>query len=372
MNERARTNREIQQAQYERPVLTEAQQEEADLREFCEFAGVPYIWLKAFIRRMVAGVKGLEKADCVYAIGLAKQNGLPVTGAWYVPIPKTQGEGFTLCFTLDAAYYIISHDDRVAKGSLRWWWTDSKGTVYEQGAPPAYHGLKDIDIDLCCTVAATLKDANAEKQFTCRYSEWVSTRFNKERGVTEPNRMWVKMPAHMLFKQTVKEWVRAYLGASLEYEDRTAEVIQRELSSGADQPQLMDESEEKWLEHISMTTGHPIEKLRAGARDFISSGGDFDTYVARMNPAKRSLPPVVPINPYPDPEPEQATGPDPEAAQRAEAPMAAPEAEAQEDPSEAPSADDWWDSEPTPEEYGRPEGRDDPPAPEATFEPEPL
>ena len=270
------------------------QEEEADLRDFCQEAGAKYIWLKAFIRKMIAGTKGLEKSDCIYAIMLAKQNGLPVTGTWYVPIPRQNGEGFTLCFTLDAALYILNHDPRVDQSTIDWWFTDRDGKKHPKETPPSYGSVNDIDQALTCTVSAALKATGKEMQYTCRYRDWVATRRNDQRGgVIEPKPLWIKMAAHMIFKQTVKEWVRVYLGSALEFEDRTSEAEEKALPAAEKSQSLFTADQSAKLGLISHATGIELPKLVAGAHDFLHSGGTFEAFIQRWEPsAKPVLPPV--------------------------------------------------------------------------------
>ena len=294
----------------ERAELAQRQEDE-DLREFCEFAGAKYIWLKSFIRHMVGGTQGLEKSDVVYAIGMAKQNGLPVTGDWYTPIPRQNGQGFSLCFRLDAAYYMLTHDDRVIPGTINWWFTDGKGQRHGKENPPSFADIHAVDWQLCCTVSAQLRNTPEPMTFTCRYKEWVAGKWDGGKFVPKP--LWLKMSAHMLFKQTVKEWTRIYLGGSLEFED-SAQARAQDVLPEATTQKMLPGHQETTLNEIAESTGQDIKKLRAAAADYISSGGSFEGFASSMNksrPAIQTVSRVQPLQPGTPPvqEPEESEVP---------------------------------------------------------------
>lgn len=179
-----------------------------------------YILLAATWRRLAAGVPGIQMADLIYTVYQAKQNGLPAFGEFYSLIPRPEGKGFSLCFRLDAAYFIITHHPSVVPGSVTWQWTTSDGKVHDKDHPPQFARASDIDYGMTCTVSAKLKDAEAPCTFTCAFREWVS--MGKE-GIKY---MWGKSPVHMLFKQTVKEWTRVHLGSAMPFEDQVGDAVE--------------------------------------------------------------------------------------------------------------------------------------------------
>jgi hypothetical protein len=334
-------------------------QEDRDLREFCEFVNAPYIWLKSFIRHSIGGTPGLEKSDVVYAIGMAKQNGLPVTGDWYTPIPRQGGQGFSLCFRLDAAYYILTHDDRLVKGSIDWWYTSGKGERITKDNPPRYGNIHEIDFNLCCTVSARLAGVEEPLQFTCRYADWVSGTWKD--GKFSPKPLWLKMAAHMLFKQTVKEWTRVYLGACLEYEDALPGAFEQQALPAPEPESPLSDEQEKRVTYIADLTGHPISKVRAAAIDFMASGGDFDSFAAKWSgTGPNSTPRIQRVQAL---QQEDA----PEASSPANHPPAVPAIEYGGIPDDS-QGDDYED---TPQEGPEPPEPEPEPQPEPVEEPDP-
>src|SRR5438105_5936523 len=207
--------------------ITQSDQEklerrEQDERELCEQIGIPYLVARGMWKQVARGHEDIGLGDVFYLLWLGKQAGLPPGPNWFSLIPPTEKDkergrtGFSVCFRLDAALYILTHHDDVE--DYDWMWTDGKGNEYDRDHEPSFPGkvqgdktVYEIDHDMTCTVRAKMKRFQDWKTMTLRYREWKKGYYG----------LWQTMPARMLWKQSVKEFVRAYLGASLPWEDES-------------------------------------------------------------------------------------------------------------------------------------------------------
>lgn len=194
-----------------------------DLRKFCaqEFgedksAGA-YLMMVGMYRRFAAGNPGIGVADCIYAIVQAKRIGLdPFGGEWFTPIPRQGGQGFSLCFRLDAAQHILSNHPKI-----EWWdyyFESGDGKRIEKKQAPSWRKLEEVDRRLSCTVLVKLKDQKEPREYPANYGQWVS--LDRDGN---PKFLWLKMAGHMLAKCAQKVAVKESVGACLPFEDQNNE-----------------------------------------------------------------------------------------------------------------------------------------------------
>lgn len=205
------SNSPIVKPNYVQGVLQQTGFSEEDVREFCKSNELNYIMLWSHHRRITAMNPDISLSDTLYTIFQAKQNGLPPFGEWYTPVARRGGKGFSLCFRYDAALYVLTHH-RDVEGSVTITYVDGKGQSHSQDYSPSFRSANDIDWGLRCVVTAKVRGESVN--FSCPYRQWVQ--YGQDGNVTA---IWLHKAGHMLMKQTVKEFVRLYLGASLIFED---------------------------------------------------------------------------------------------------------------------------------------------------------
>jgi len=306
---------------------------EADIREFCAVEKIPYVLVVAAWRQMGAGNVGIGLGDVLYVMWQGKQMGLPPGGNWFSLIPATDKDkekgktGPTVCFKVDAALYILSHHPRVE--SYIWWWTDGAGNIYDQTHPPFFtkkqpsDQIPQIDFELMCTVSVKMRqdkpeqtEADLTRAVSCRYRDWAQN-YWKEFS------QWVTKPSHMLWKQTIKLFVRTFLGAALEFDDdRPPEepgtvTIERPEIAGPAVPALPAAREatlalpanfESEIESITSTSGFEVAEIRAAAKEFISNGGRIEDFRKSFNLPEPQPETKPETKPEPRPEPQGYEG----------------------------------------------------------------
>lgn len=173
-----------------------------------------YMMLTSLYRRLAAGTEGIGIADVLYIAILAKKNGLdPWAGEWYSPIPRPNGRGFSICFRLDAAFHILANHPK-----MEWWdwfYINGAGDILKKTQAPRWRKAADIDWGLQAIVQGKFKDVEKIMEYPAAYQEWYA--LDKEGN---PKPLWVKMGPYMTLKSGAKQFVRAYLGANLPFEDQ--------------------------------------------------------------------------------------------------------------------------------------------------------
>lgn len=201
-----------------------------DVREFSRESEIGYALLKIQHRRISGMNPSISLADTLYTAYLAKQNGLPILGNWYIPVPRKAkpGEkdgGFTVCFSYDAALYIVNHHPLVTRGTTKVWFTSGDGKRIEQDKSPSWKNDNEIDWGLSCTLQAEV--GGKVVTYSCPYRQWVQYSFYDSKGNrldhAKPTFIWMQKAGHMIQKQTFKEFSRFHLGATLDYEDNYQE-----------------------------------------------------------------------------------------------------------------------------------------------------
>lgn len=190
-----------------------------EVRDLCQEWKIPYPILKAAHQNLARGSSDVGIYEVLYVMGQAKMMGLPTLGNWFSVIPASEyqkSKGITapsVCFKIDAALYILDHHPRVKPGTMEYYWIDGKGTRYESDNPPSFKKARDtdvlpqIDFDMTCTVSVELDNGKRVNR-TLRYRDWVQ---NPDKNGSP----WVKMPSHMIWKQTCKELVRMHFGGGI-------------------------------------------------------------------------------------------------------------------------------------------------------------
>jgi hypothetical protein len=293
---------------------------ETDVRDLCKQWEIAFPILKAAHRNLARGVKDITLYDVLYVMGQAKMMGLPPVGPWFVLIPASDWQkkkgitGPSVCFRMDAALYLMDHHPRVEPSSEEHFWTGAPyrqadgvmvGTRYEADNPPFFvksretDTLPKIDFELTCTVSVQLlpqRPATGGKRIsrTLRYRDWC-------RNMESPESLWVKMPSHMLWKQTCKELVRMHFGGGIwEDEAQTIDVTPApaeptKLDPGyqaipaipvrtVDAPvspnqTIIGEAETQRLRKCCQSLGIPLETMIAGLREFTGRGGTVEQFL---------------------------------------------------------------------------------------------
>jgi hypothetical protein len=284
---------------------------EQDLRDLCQQWEIPILILKAAHRSLARGSSDVEIYDVLYVMGQAKMMGLPPMGNWFCLIPATEKQrqkgitGPSVCFKMDAALYLMDSHPRVESGTEEHYWIGGDGQRYEADNPPFFTKAKPTDVipvidwDLTCTVSVMLKPGKEgapgkRVSRTLRYRDWA-------RYPDSSESLWVKMPSHMLWKQTCKELVRMHFGGGI-WEDEVREAIdvtpaREALPASTNQmaqqaPQSVQEVKEKPVVetlspnqtykflHCVNSLGVPKNTLAAAMAEFTSRGGSVDEFLA--------------------------------------------------------------------------------------------
>ena len=297
-----------------------------EVRELCAEWKIPYPILKAAHQNLARGSSDVGIYEVLYVMGQAKMMGLPTLGNWFSVIPASDWQkqkGITapsVCFKIDAALYILDHHPRVKPGTMEYYWVDGKGTRYESDNPPSFKKARDtdvlpqIDFDLTCTVSVELDNGKRVSR-TLRYRDWVQ---NPDKAGSP----WVKMPSHMIWKQTCKELVRMHFGGGI-WEDEVQSIVdvtpptlsereqpkqirgsRNEIAQEPKQIAVVAEPEQEGKKLFTLTAEQskrliklaesmriPDGTLIAGLKEFTGHGGTVDDFIRETEMASAGAAP---------------------------------------------------------------------------------